>query len=493
MKKNYFFIFLFFSLFISKAQNIDNFVNLFANINPDTPGDVNNGVPTGLTFFNGEVFFRANDGVNGLELWKVDSNLQTSLIQDIRPGSSSSTPNNFIVYNNKLYFTAFDENVGGVDLFSTDGTTVTSESLYGSSFSGLFNPIEFNGKLYYVGFNSSVQPNRLIEYDGTTGNEVPDVGPGEEAVLGGNTIGFNGKILLYMNYSTDDATVGNELYEYDPVAQTFSLVKDINVGDGNSGISNFVQLGSEVYFEAEGNVWKTDGTTAGTVIVAAIDNLNIDSTNNYFVWNNELYFEGDNGTDGDELYKYTPATDLVVALSNISGSNDNHDPADFEVVSTTLIPNGEALLYSGEPNTDADARLYSTDGNLIFKLTEEYVDVTEIFYWADQEMVLFRADELDSNGDEIFGSELYAYDLTLLSVQEQELNDIVIYPNPVKDKIFVQSLSEIESYSIYDLQGRMVKQGKLNSNEINTNLSNGLYILNLSSQDKVSQHKIIIE
>lgn len=493
MKKRYFFSLLVFCFFVAKSQNVDNFVSLIANINPDSPGNVNNGVPTGFTQFNGEVYFRANDGVNGLELWKLSPNLQASLFQDIRVGSLSSTPNNLIVYNNKLYFTAFDENVGGVDLFSTDGTTVTSESLYGTSFSGLFNPIEFNGKLYYVGFNSSVQPNRLIEYDGITGSEVPDVGPGQEAVLGGNTIGFNGKILLYMNYSTDDAAVGNELYEYDPVAQTFSLIKDINAGDGNSGISNFVQIGNEVYFKAEGNVWKTNGTTAGTVIVAAIDNLNIDSTSKYFVWNDELYFEGDNGVDGDELYKYTPATDIVLALSNISGSNDNHNPDDFEIVTTPLIPNGQALLYSGEPATDTEARLYSTDGNLIFQLTEDFVDVSKIFYWADEEVVLFRADELDANGDEIFGSELYGYDLSSLSAENQIYNDIVIYPNPVIDKIFLQSTTAINAFEIYDLQGKMVQRGELENNVISTNLSSGTYILNLKSQNQVSQHKIIIK
>lgn len=493
MKKIYLFVLVTLCISTTKAQNVDFAVNQLANINPDTPGDVNNGVPGNFIEFNGEIFFRANDGVNGIELWKIDSNQNVSIVQDIRPGSSSSSPNNFIIFNNKLYFTAFDENVGGIDLFSFDGTNVMSESLYGSSFSGLFNPIELNGKLYYTGFNSSVQPNKLVEYDGTTGNEVPDVGMGEESVLGGNTIAFNGKILLYMNYSTDDATVGTELYEYDPTAQTFTLIKDIDSGPGASSISNFVQLGSEVYFEAEGQVWKTDGTTAGTVLVAAIDNLNIDSTNNYFVWNGELYFEGDNDIDDDELWKYDPATDAVVMLSNISGANDSHDPDDYVIVTTPLIPNGEGLLYSGEPGTDNDARLYSTDGSLIFQLTEEYVDVTEIFYWPANEVVLFRADELDANGDEIFGSELYAYDLTSLSVVEQQRNDIVIYPNPVKGKINIQSSTEMESYSIFDIQGRLVQEGDLSSHEIRTNLSPGLYILNLNHQGQASQHKIFVE
>jgi len=488
MKKIYSIALLLFVFQISTAQNIDNFVSLLANINP---GD-ENGTPSNFIEYNGEIVFRANDGVNGIELWKLDSSMMPTLISDVRPGPDNSSPNFFIEFNNKLYFTAFDDNVGGLDLFSYDGTSVSSESLYGSSFSGLINPIELNGKLYYTGFNASFQSNKLIEFDGTTGGEVVDNDSGEANVLGGNTIAYNGKILLYMNYSTDDAAVGTELYEYDPAAQTFSLIKDIDQGSGNSSISNFVQLGNEVYFEAESQVWKTDGTNAGTVLITAVDNLGVGNVRNFFVWNDELYFEGDNGTDGDELWKYNPSTDTAVQLSNITGSNDNHDPSDFVIVDSPLLP-AEILAYSAEPGTDSDSRLFSTDGSVVSQLTEEYVEVQEIFYWASQELVLFQGEEIDANGDDIFGKELYVYDLNSLSVENQDMNEVSIYPNPVENVIFIESNLSISDYSIFDLQGRAVQSGNLESNEIKTNLSSGVYVLNLNSGDKVSQHKIIIK
>ena len=492
MKKIYFSLIVSLVFSYSFAQIIDSAVSLVANINPDTPGDVNSSSPAELTYFNGEIFFRANDGVNGLELWKVDASMQVSLVQDIRPGSDNSSPNNFIVFNNKLYFTAFNENVSGVDLFSTDGTIVTDESLYGTSFSGLFNPIELNGKLYYTGFNSSVQPNKLVEFDGTSGNEVPDTGTGEEAVIGGNTIAFNGKILLYMNYSTDDATVGTELYEYDPVAQTFTLIKDIDPGSGGSSISNFVQIGSEVYFEAESEVWKTDGTTAGTTLVSTISNQSIGNVRNFFVWNDELYFEGDNGIDDDELYKYTPTTDTVIALSNIAGANDNHDPDDFLIVDDPAL-SAETLFYSGEPDTDNDARLYSTDGITITQLTEDFVDVTELVYFPEYSNILFRADVLDDEGDSILGSELYMYDLNALSISNFNIGEIKVYPNPTSERLFVTSNENIESYEIFNLEGQKVQSGKLIDDAIDINLSSGIYFLNLTNSSQNKQIKFIVK
>jgi ELWxxDGT repeat protein len=490
MKKIYLFFFVFTMFNLSSGQNVDGFVSLFANINP---GDAN-GVPSNFIEFNGEVFFSANDGSTGLELWKIDSGLNVSLVQDIRPGSDGSFVNNFIVYNNKLYFTAFNVNSGpgGIDLYSTDGTTVTEESLYASNFSGLFNPIELNGKLYYTGFNSIGNNNRLIEYDGTTGNEVLDVGSGEEAIIGGNTFAYNDKILLYMNYSSESANFGTELYEYDPVAQTFTLIKDIDPGSASSSVSNFVLLDGEVYFEAENEVWKTDGTPSGTVQVSAIANQNIGSVNNFFVWNGELYFEGDNGVNGDELWKYNPTADVVVQLSNISGANGDHDPSAFEVVDSPLLPM-EILAYSGEPGTDNDSRMFSTNGALVFQLTNQYIDVDHIFYWPSQELVLFQAEEIDAGGNDIVGSELYAYDLNTLSTQDQTLDDIVIYPNPVRGTIFIQSGHHFDSYAIFDINGREVQSGTDVIDTIDLNLSSGVYILNLSHNNQVSTHKIIVK
>ena len=49
--------------------------------------------PSNLTEVNGTLFFEANDGTNGRELWKSDgTSAGTVLVKDINPGSSSSYP-----------------------------------------------------------------------------------------------------------------------------------------------------------------------------------------------------------------------------------------------------------------------------------------------------------------------------------------------------------------------------------------------------------------
>ena len=66
------------------------------------------------TLFNGEVYFRAGSNINGFidsELWKL-SGTNVSLVADIRPGSTGSLPAGFTVYNGVLYFSANDGTSG---------------------------------------------------------------------------------------------------------------------------------------------------------------------------------------------------------------------------------------------------------------------------------------------------------------------------------------------------------------------------------------------
>ena len=70
---------------------------------------------------NGELFFQANDGVHGLELWKSDGTLAgTVMVKDINSGAGDSNPEHLTNVNGKLEFEANDGATEG--LFVSDGT-----------------------------------------------------------------------------------------------------------------------------------------------------------------------------------------------------------------------------------------------------------------------------------------------------------------------------------------------------------------------------------
>ncbi len=81
--------------------------------------------PSGLTLLAGLVYFAADDGTHGVELWSHDTNTDANvLVMDInQTGSDSSNPSNLIVANGNLFFTA-DDGVHGREVWSlTPGGT----------------------------------------------------------------------------------------------------------------------------------------------------------------------------------------------------------------------------------------------------------------------------------------------------------------------------------------------------------------------------------
>src|SRR4029078_3028760 len=89
--------------------------------------------PSGFVEVDGTAFFTAADGVHGEELWKSDgTRAGTVLVKDIQRGTfydgyyqatfpSSSGPSYLTAVGGKLYFTAND-GVHGEELWKSDGT-----------------------------------------------------------------------------------------------------------------------------------------------------------------------------------------------------------------------------------------------------------------------------------------------------------------------------------------------------------------------------------
>jgi ELWxxDGT repeat protein len=130
--------------------------------------------PLNLTSFNGKLFFTAEAGADGRELWSSSGTQSgTQLLKDINTNpNATSSPDELTVAGGFLYFSADDGDsstnggTSGRELWQTDGTVNGTKLVMdinpgGSSESGMYspessNPVNLtvaNGKLYFVADN----------------------------------------------------------------------------------------------------------------------------------------------------------------------------------------------------------------------------------------------------------------------------------------------------------------------------------------------------
>lgn len=77
---------------------------------------------------------------------------------------------------------------------------------------------------------------------------------------------------------------------------------------------------------------------------------------------------------------------------------------------------------------------------------------------------------------------------------QPENKKFYIYPNPIKDKLNIVSLSgqQIEAVTIIDLTGKIVLEKKQPANELNiANFSKGIYFLKIQSEGMTEEYKLI--
>ncbi|WP_019505636.1 ELWxxDGT repeat protein [Pleurocapsa sp. PCC 7319] len=329
---------------------------LVADIRPGTSdyGDAYSSFISYLTEFNDKLYFTANDGDNGDELWVSDGTTEgTQLVADIHPGSSNydyaygSYASNFAEFNDKLYFTA-NNGENGNELWVTDGSTEGTQLLvdinpgssdYGDAYSSYAsNFIEFNDQLYFTA-NDGDNGNELWVTDGSTEETqlVTDIRPGSSSSYASNFIEFNDKLY----FTANDGDNGNELWVTDGSTEGTQLLVDINPGTSNYGYayssyaSNFIEFNDKLYFTANdgdnGNeLWVSDGTTEGTQLVTDIrpgssNNSYIysSSPNNLTEFNGQLYFTANDGDNGNELWVSDGTSEGTQLLVDIRpGSSD---------------------------------------------------------------------------------------------------------------------------------------------------------------------------
>lgn len=399
-----------------------------------------------IKVMNGKMYFIADDGIHGPELWTSDgTDTGTTMVKDINTTPHKGInylyqidPASFEVANNKLFFEASDSS-GNFGLWTSDGTDTGTVLLKAISCDDFFT----DGTLLYCSGGYWDSANNFIQgtyvSDGTPAGTqmiLPDVQNFYRRNI--DYVSFNGKTYFFGEYGN---THIYQFYGTDGTAAGTFLVKDSISEKINSFLWTNANrhtyfptvFNNKIYFSLD-ELWATDGTPQGTQMVADLapydkNGVPFASSPTFLtVANNQLYMKA-RDTGSTDLWS---SDGTAAGTQRISYTNANLHPGQLAAITASrsaIHQLGTDVYFFGCYDSTATTSLYRLGENTGVK--------------------------------NIYNS----------------LKNAALYPNPATGTISVKGLN-VQQFIISDLSGKMMLQ--TNNNEANISvLTPGIYAVTI--------------
>ena len=302
------------------------------------------------------LYFSADDGVHGQELWKSNGTMAgTAIVKDIEPGSVNSLPMYLTNVNGTLYFTTYTS-AKGAGLWKSNGTAAGTVPVitFGQGSDNLRNFSYLDGKFYFT-TSSAIHPGiHLYVSDGTAaGTMLPAVFfPGQiEPSYAWDTLGSK---TYYIIRNFNDF----QLWSSDGSLGRAKLLHDFSGYVGTP-----VSMNGELFFNARDSengsqLWKTDGTPGGTVLVTTVNSLSPNSFGSSFYdltnINGKLFFAASDNSHGQELWISDGSSGGTMMIKDINPGSKSSYPR-----ITNITQNAIFFLATDSTNTQ---QLWKSNG-----------------------------------------------------------------------------------------------------------------------------------
>lgn len=388
----------------------------------------------------GKVAYLGTSPATGMELWMSDGTLAgTQLLKDINPGTTSAFGSTFVGltgfdFQGKIYFGA-DNGLIGNELWVSDGTP-SGTNLFvefntnGAGGSGSSLSVGFqwakNDNRFLIALNSGAQPsiNGVISSDGTIGNTThihsnqivslfsPDGLSNSKFVSTTSNMyyafGSSSNVKIYRTLGVPNDTVkvyegplstfvcmtefmGN-LYSINQGSMTSEILLnkiDVNTGQlstlrtfTDSGFSNFAPFrntGSVMFFQGKDQddegveFYTSDGTSAGTQRIyefapSALNGGPNAATGYYIDFDNNIAFTANSQAYGKELWKLGGTAPVGLEENDIENN-------------VSLYPNPASDLVHIELKSEEaiqSIRIMDLNGMIVLETTETDISISNL-------------------------------------------------------------------------------------------------------------------
>ncbi|MUU79325.1 T9SS type A sorting domain-containing protein [Winogradskyella endarachnes] len=380
------------------------------------------------------------------------------------------------------------------------------------------------------------------EFDALTAADVAGgvyVADGQNLELGG----LWGGVIILGNNVTGSGTTGTDNIEGIASGQTWTEYGGTATND-SSGSLDYISIrhgGATIANGDEINGLTLGGVGNGTSISNIEIVSNTDDGIEFFGGNVDvdrilIYNQTDDAIDIDQAYSGT-ITNAYVAMGAVSDNVfeiDGTESTATPVVTGSYTINGVTAIGIGSSQTQIDqyghwkSDATGNNMNIVYKdfqpgttiegldldtfgssLTFSNLDfvttddLATINMASDTPSAAFTSAQAEIISEQLSGSGstethfyswtayFYSETGTLGLEDELELDRIAIYPNPALNNINVRSQSPIESLKLYNISGQLILENR-NSNTINVSeLTNGIYLLEVVSGSTKMIERII--
>ncbi len=361
-----------------------------------------------LKAVNEKLFFSANDGMTGPELWVTNGTSKgTFLLKDIRPGANGSEPSNLISFNNRLFFVAMHETQPWSQLWSSDGSPENT-----NIFSTVTNPsnlVVFKDQLYFTsgdgglyktsGQDGEIQIVDIMQFDrirfliatdeyfyyykggetqflrtnGVQVSAIPFPDNAEEFTLLGFQRSDQNLFAIYSRNNNEDIRI----YVWDEVPTAWNLLKEFDTsGNSRRQIGNFAKVNNKLFFsfnyDITDELWVSDGSPTGTQLVKSFELFPGDGDSHmtaFKEYQGTLYFRSGKLT-GKALWKSDGTPEGTIKFHDVVVVTPDNSSNFFE-------ESGGKLFFGGTPNELmlTSSKLWVTEGTP--QSTREYFNHTQ--------------------------------------------------------------------------------------------------------------------
>src|SRR3954454_14002287 len=348
----------------------DLIVKRVADINPGA----GNAIPTDITDVNGAVFFRADDGIHGTELWRSDGSTAT-MVADIKPApGTGSSPSELTNVNGTLYFVAND-GTNGAELWKSSGVgaTMVANIKPGASGSGPYGLTDFNGTLYFAADDGTNGVELWKSNGGPLGpggtEMAANINPAGASSNPGGLTPVNGTLF----FGADDGTNGEELWKSD--GSTAAMVADINptAGTGSSP-GRLASADGKLFFAADdgtnGNEpWVSNGGALGSGTAMVADLVPGDGSNprDFTDAGGTVFFQAGSPANGNELFKTTAPYTTASMVDDINPSGHSEPQSLTEL--------GGILYFAADDGVHGEELWRSNGGTILAGGTALVADI----------------------------------------------------------------------------------------------------------------------